>query len=80
MEDIKLEMSIKNKLKKVGINCFLENKDEEIEMDSISLMMFVVEIEKCFEIEFEYSEISVENFSSINSIKNIVKKYLSDKK
>lgn len=66
------------------IKCLQENEkcsfkqDDMLSLDSLNVVSLIIEIENEYGFEFKEDDINLNNFSSINSIKETMKKYLAN--
>ncbi|MCI9303725.1 phosphopantetheine-binding protein [Clostridium sp.] len=73
-------MDIKNNIIQIfkdnAIEVNEENLEETIDMDSLTFISILMEIEDFFSIEIENEKLLVEEFNSILAFENIISKYL----
>lgn len=71
-----MKQTIRNILENIttySINSF--DDEQELSLDSISIVSIIIELENYFSISISETDFDIENFQTINSIYNLVKKY-----
>lgn len=75
-------MDIKEKIEKIleelipGIDLSSENLMEEEGVHSLTIVHLIAELDIAFDIEISFEDIAENNFSSVESLVNMVKKHL----
>lgn len=52
---------------------------DSLDLDSLSLVSVIVDIETTFDFEFDDEDMNLDNFATLNSIKKLILKRLEDK-
>ena len=52
---------------------------DSLNLDSLSLVSIIVDIETTFEFEFDDNDMNLDNFATLTSLKNLIIKRLEDK-
>jgi hypothetical protein len=74
---LNIEEFVNNFIKGIqGNGKCLFKPDDILSLDSLNVVSLIIEIENEYGFEFNEDDINLNNFSSINSIKKTVKKYL----
>ena len=78
---MKVEEKVKDILSELSTEAIIENNaklQDDLALDSFSLVMLLVEIEDAFEIELDESDMNPFDFDTVQSVINLVNKYCGD--
>lgn len=73
------EEKVINLLKKISANDNIKTSDtleSDLGFDSLSLVLMMLDLEEIFEIEFNPEDMNAFNLESVDSVVNLVKKYI----